>query len=510
MRPVVFGLAAGVLACQAAAALAQQGNVVISGAGQSVIGGAQASGINAFEPDFGVSWIQPGVRFGSFQAELRESKRADRLHLGRNYAALRDWKKGPLSWTFEAGDAYFTRALGEYGFSNLTTPAVTFSGGAIGVRSDRGVLHVLGGRATAWRNIFGTDPDTLQQTLGMLRGGYKTSDRIEVLGRVSRFRTSSLAEFGFNIADSDQAGGGLRFTVVPAVQLIADGSWVRYRRLDSNTQVNDGSFLTGASFLLPRGWVQVNTARFSPGEFPAMNDPMHDRTSTFAAGEYDLWSRATLFGGWETVTTNIDPDPTLEASANLPRNTANRGFGGVRLRLNTQSNFTIRVEEGGRIARPAHGGLDRESDTGLRSAEWQVLVGPMTTYARVARRLNVDNTSLDSTYTQDDVTGQFFYRLSRTTQLFGLATLTRHETGAAQGSSYWQLGGGAELQIAQRNLWLRGEASTSRNVDLVTREFTPRKSIDLGLNGQLRPGTGFSLHVAAYRTPVLLDTSGSP
>src|SRR5688500_1123746 len=109
MRPVVCGLAAGLLACHAPAALAQQGNVVVSTAGQAVIGGAQQPGVNKFEPDFGVSWIQPGVRFGSFQIELRESRRADRLHLGRNYAALRDWKQGPVSWSFEAGDSYFTR-----------------------------------------------------------------------------------------------------------------------------------------------------------------------------------------------------------------------------------------------------------------------------------------------------------------------------------------------------------------------------------------------------------------
>ena len=46
------------------------------------------------DPDFGVSWIQPGVKFGSFEMELRDARRADRLHLGRNYAALRDLKTG--------------------------------------------------------------------------------------------------------------------------------------------------------------------------------------------------------------------------------------------------------------------------------------------------------------------------------------------------------------------------------------------------------------------------------
>src|SRR5687768_5749510 len=154
--------------------------------------------------------------------------------------------------------------LAEYGFSNLTTPSVTFSG-----------------RATAWQNIFGTDPDTMAQTLGMVRGSCKPWDRLEVLGRVSRIRTSGLREFTFTIADGKQAGGGVRVTVMPALQLVADGSFVQYRRLDSNTQINDGSYLVGASVLLPKGWVQVNRSRFSPGEFPAMNDPLHDRETAF-------------------------------------------------------------------------------------------------------------------------------------------------------------------------------------------------------------------------------------
>ena len=509
MRVVVCGLAAALLACHAGAVRAQEGVVQVSAAGQALTGATLQPGDDHFEPDFGVSWLQPGVKFGAFQVELRGSKRADRMHLGRNYAALRDLRHAGVSWSFEAGDAYFTRALGEYGFSNITTPAVTFSGGTISARTARGALHIVGGRGTAWRNIFGTDPDTLAQTLGLVRGAYRVTDRLELLGRISRIQTSSLAEFSFTIADSKQAGGGARFQLTPSIHLVGDGSYVKYRRVDSREQVNDGSFIGGVSFLLPHGWVQLNASRFSPGEFPAMNDPMHDRESVFAAGEYDMWSRATFFGGFETVATNIDPDETLAASADLPRTTANRGFGGVRLRLGTRSNVTVRLEEGGRIARPVNGGLDSESDTGLRSLEWQVLFGPMTTYARMARRQNIDSRIAESSYTQDDLSGQMFMRVSRSTQLFGTATVTRHETGLADGSRYWQLGGGAEVQLAQRNLWVRGEGTASRNIDLITREFIPREAFNFGLNGQLRPGMGFSLNVSAYRTPLFAPT-GAP
>ena len=70
----------------------------------------------------------------------------------------------------------------------------------------------------------------------------------------------------------------------------------------------DGSFLAGTNVLLPRGWIQFNVARFSPGDFPAMNDPLHDRESAFVAAEYDVWSSVRVFGGVDAIKTNIDPD----------------------------------------------------------------------------------------------------------------------------------------------------------------------------------------------------------
>ncbi len=510
MGPVLRGLAAGLVVCHAASAQAQQGTVQVSGAAQSVIGTSRdVTGENAIDPDFGVSWIQPGVRFGSFQIELRGAKRADRFHVGRNYAALRDLRAGGLSWTFEAGDAYFTRAIGEYGFANLTTPAVTFSGGAISARGTRGALHIVGGQATAWRNIFGTDPDTMEQTLGMVRGTYKPWERLEVLGRISRIKTSDLREFAFTIADSKQAGGGVRIVAFPALHLVGDASFVEYRRVDSNVQVRDGSYLAGASVLMPKGWIQANVARFSPGEFPAMNDPLHDRQAAFGAGEYDLRSRVRVFAGIESLRTNIDPDLTLTASTSVPRTTATRGFGGLRFGLGPQSAVTFRVEEGDRIARPVRGGLDAESDTGSRSVEWQALFGPVTAYTRYIRRENVDHRIADSSYTQDDLTTQLFFRVARNTQVFGLATIAHHETGTSQRSSYWQVGGGTQLQVASKNLWLRGEAHVSRNVDLITRDFIPRESLNAGLSGQLAGGTVLSFDVAADRIPFGVE-GGTP
>jgi cell division septation protein DedD len=87
--------------------------------------------------------------------------------------------------------------------------------------------------------------------------------------------------------------------------------------------------------------------------------------------------------------------------------------------------------------------------------------------------------------------------------------LTRHETGSSGGSSYWQVGGGAQMQLQQRNLWLRGEGNASRNVDLLTRDFVPRESFNIGLNGELARGLSFAFNIAADRTPLLFGT-GTP
>jgi cell division septation protein DedD len=510
MRPVLCGLAAGLMAWQAAAAYAQQGSLQLSAAAQGLAGASRSvSGENAVDPDFGVSWLQPGVRFGSFQIEIRGTRRTDRLHVGRTYAALRDYKLGGLAWTLEAGDTYITRAIGEYRFSNLTTPAVTFSGGTVSGRHARGRVDISAGRATAWRNIFGSDPDTLGQTIALARGSFRATDRLEVVGRASRLRTSGLKEFSFSIADSRQAASGVRFALTPDVQLIADGAMVSYRRVDSPVLRHDGSFLAGAHVQLARGWVQINASRFSPGEFPAMNDSLHDRAMAFAAAEYDVLPRIRLFGGWERTRTNLAPDPTGPPEAALPHNLGARGFGGIRFQVSGRSTVTLRVEDGARIARPVLGGLDRESDTGLRALEWQTAFRSVTSYARVSRRENVDRTSADTSYTLNDVSGQVFVRMSQSTQIFGLATVTRHELGAGGGSSYWQAGGGAQVQLPNRNLWVRGEATASRDADILTRDFVPRESFNVGVNGQLARTTSFAFNIAADHTPLLLR-AGTP
>lgn len=489
---------------------AQQGAIHVSAAVQGVTGDPQRlAGENRLEPDFGVSWIQPGSRFGLFQLEVRGTRRGQELHAGRTYLAIRDLKYRGIAWTIEGGDAYFSPSIGDYKFSNLFTPTVTFSGGAITGRTPRSTLTVVAGRTTAWRNIFGSDPDALGQTIGSVRAVHRPTLRLDVNLRGSRIRTSNLKEFSYTIDSSDQAGGGATFRLTPAIQLVADGSVVSYRRTGLAEYERDGSVMAGGSWLHSRGWLQVNASRFSPGDFPALNNPLQDREGVFAAGDYQVWSRLRLAAGFDAFRSNLNPDRSKASSRPVPPSSGLREFGSVRLHLTTRSTFTLRAEQGDRRTRPLGFGLGSDSDTGSWAAEWQAAIGRTNTFARYSRRDNVDHVNRDSSYTQHDMSAQFFVNLTRTAQLFGTAALTETGSGAAGGNTYWQAGGGAQLQVSGRGLWLRAEGTAARNVDLLTQSFVPRESASVGLNGQLSRNVAVAFNMNVDRSPMPFFT-GSP
>ena len=481
----------------AARAAAQQGSLQITGAAQSLNGDARRlGGQPTFEPDFGVNWLQPGKRFGMFQIELRGTSRDAGLRLGKGYVALRDFKYRGLSWTLEGGDTYFSSGLADYRFSNLSTPSMTFAGAAISARSRRVNAGAVVGRTTAWRNIFGTDAETLDQDLAMGQVTVKATDRLEIRSRASRVRTSDLEEFGFRIAASDQAGGGARFIVTPAFHLVADGSIVSYRRRGEQVTERDGSVLVGASVLLARGWIQANISRFSPGDLPVLNQPLADRQMVFAAAEYDVFRRWRAFGGVETYRSNLDAGGWYQESA-PPVSEGTRGFGGLRFQVGSQSSVAVRLEEGDRRSRYVATARSSVSDTGVAGAEWQGTFGRFNAFSRYARRENVESTSADASYTQHETSGQLLVSLSRTVQLFGNLGTTLNRTDAGGGSTYWQGGGGGQAQLLRRSLWLRGEATVSRNVDLLTHSLVPRESLNMGLNGEIARNTILGLNVYA-------------
>jgi cell division septation protein DedD len=438
--------------------------------------------------------------------ELRGTRRDDRLHAGRTFAALRDLRVAGLRWTFEGGDIYASPAIGEYRFTNLYTPAVTFSGGALSARGERTALSFAGGRATAWRNIFGTDPETLDQTLASGRFTHRFSSTFDVNVRASRTRTTDLGEYIHTVDASDQAGGGVRYALTPELQLVADGSFVAYRRAGASEGQQDGSGLVGASWLHGRGWLQMNAFRFSPGETPTINSPLGDREGIFAAGEYDLLPRLRVFAGGEVFRSNLDGYSGLDGRAAIPRTSGVRSFGGVRLTVGSRSTLTLRVEDGDRLSRPVLGGIDSESDTGSWSAEWQTAAGRFTGTTRYARRDNVERARTEGSYTQHDASAQVFVGLSRASQLFGMGTVTLTEQALSR-NTYWQAGGGGQLQLFGRGLWMRGEGQVSRNVDQLLELYVPRESLNLGVNGSLTPLTTVGVSVYLDRAPVTSPAS---
>jgi hypothetical protein len=488
-----------VLAGSVAPAVAQQGSIQVSGSAHTLTGDAGRIGDQArFEPDGGVSWFQPGSRVGIFQLEVRGTKRGKEAHLGKAFAAWRDVKLGGLTWTFEAGDLYFTPVIGDYKFANLPTPAITFAGGTVSARTSRSSAGLVVGRVTAWRNIFGTDPDALGQAVALARAAHKPLDWLEVNARASRIRTDSVREFSFTIAASDQAAAGARVTAGP-LQLVADGGIISYRRVGSAERHRDASLMAGASLLLARGWLQVNGSRFSPGDFPLLNYPLTDRQTAFAAGEYDVWKHVRVFGGWERFRSNLDPPRSGFGDLPQPESTGDRGFGGLRLRLGDRNSVAFRVEDGDRRSyRFADNGIV-QSDTGVISAELQSRAGWLTSFLRVSHRQH-EATAGAGNYTQDDGTAQVFASVSRRVQLFGTAAATRNQIEGG-GSTFYQFGGGGQVQIPNRNVWFRVEGLAARNLDLFTQNLVARSSLDLGVNGQVARHTTVGLNVHADHLP---------
>jgi hypothetical protein len=495
-----FSAAGLVIAGCVAPAGAQQGSLQVTASAHALTGDPVRIGDQStFDPDAGVSWFQPGSRVGIFQLEIRGTKRGSEPHLGKTFAAWRDVKIGGAAWTVEAGDLYFMPAIGDYKFTNLSTPAITFTGGAVSARSVSASGGLVVGQVTAWRNIFGTDPDTLGQQLALARASHRPVHWLELHARGSRIRTEDVKEFTYTIEASDHAGGGARVTRGP-VQLVGDAGFVSYRRAGSTERVRDYSAMGGLSVLVARGWLQVNGARFSPGDFPLLNYSHTDRETAFAAGEYDVTSRLRAFGGWERFVSNLDPWGASAVRVGQPQTSGDRGFGGVRLHLGGRSSLSLRVEDGDGKSTRIGDRLTSRSDTGVASADLQTQLGPVTGFLRYSIREH-DDTNGTSSYTQDDASAQLFLNVSRGVQFFGTAVASRNRLDGGAGTTFYQFGGGTQVQIPGHSVWLRAEALAARNLDLFTQNLVARESFDVGLNGQVARNTTLGVNVHADRLP---------
>ena len=496
------------LAC-ASPALAQQGSIQVSAAAQVLSGDeARVGGQDRVEPDLALSWFQPGFRFGTIEFESHLTQRADRFLLGRSYAALRDVKVKGLAWTFEGGDTSLRPSISEYRFTNLFAPRVNFLGGSIQGIGPRTSITAAAGRATALRNIFGTDTEDLDQELAFLQWRQRVSDVLEFSARGSIVRTRDLGVYQFFVDESREAGLGLRYRP-GTVEFIADASYQHFRRRGVDRYESDGSGTLGALWSARRGWLQVNLQRFSPGYFPVLNTPLADREGLFAAGEHDLVGPLRLFGGFDGYRTNLSPDRSAEAEVAVPRQTVLRAFGGLRARLGTRSSLAVRYEGGGREYQPVTAGRPTDSDTTSLGAEWQVAFGRLNAAARYLRRENVERLSGLGTYLQEEYTGQLFVSPTRGSQLYGFGSYLRRDDRAGGGEDGWQATAGGQIKLLGRELWLRGEATTGLTLDLESDLTRVREAFTVGLYGQLTRNTSIAFDLNADRTSVL-GTSDRP
>ena len=441
LRTVLCAILTGLLAAPAAA---QQGSLQVSAAAQATTGeSARDINLGAFEPDLGVTWFQPGTRFGTLQLEVRGTERQNEPHFGRIYGSLRDLKAGGFRWTVDAGDTYYAPTIGKYRFSNLTTPAVTFSGAAVGARSARTDVGFVAGEATVWRNIFGSDPDSLDQTIVAGRGAHHANDRLDVSARGSRIRTSDLDEFSYSIAASDQAGGGVRYAVTPSIQMIADGSVVWYRRVGSTARERDGSGLVGYALaaqprLAAGQCVALLAGGVADAQFPAARSRRSVRGRRVRSAQAP--ARLRRVGG-----VPIEPRSERGAGRRLP-GPAQQRPPAIR-RCARAGRRPIDADAPGRGRRShleiRHRPAGIESDTGVWSADWQAAVGRMNGFLRVAQRNNVTSASRAGSYEQRDVAGQFFLRLSQSAQLFRPGDRNPHDR--RSGRRQHVLAGGRQL-----------------------------------------------------------------
>ena len=190
---------------------------------------------NSFEPDFGdIDGYRPGRSLRQLQLELRGAQARRPLHVGRNYAALRESEararcRGASKRAMPTSPA----RSASYRFSNLTSSIGHLSGGVIGAHTNRGVPCTWSAVAPPLgATSSGPIPTLSPRRSAMVRGWVRMFfDRLEVFGRSLPHRTSSLREFSFDYRRTAGRRAGVSdFTLVPAVQLIADGSYVLSRR----------------------------------------------------------------------------------------------------------------------------------------------------------------------------------------------------------------------------------------------------------------------------------------
>lgn len=490
----------------AAPAAAQQGSVQVIAASNVTTGDPERTGaLQGYQPDFGVSWFQPTTNWGTFSFDGHAVRNGSDPRLGRALFAVRGLKADGLTWNLSAGDSAYTPFLTDYGFSNLFAPQVTFRGGSITATGTNTSLSITAGRVTVFRDLFAANAETLGQSLFVARASQKVTKWFEVVVHASRVRTQDLMEFSYLIESSDDAGAGIRVNATKTLQVIADAGLTSYRRKDATSWEQKPSMLVGTRWTGKQGWFQVDAHRFSPGNFSVFNNPYNDREGVFAGGEYTLPAHVSVFGGWD-VFSNDRQAETATAANVWSIGTASRAYAGARVPINSHLSFGARIEDGARTSKPSQYSVGYESDTGAKSAEWQLTFSKWNATGRYERRSNVDISgglgAPTSTFTEHDVSGQLLYRATNAAQVFGTLFLTERRDQMGHGQSFWQASAGAQVQLSRRNLFARGEVTLSRNRELETDFLTPRSAFSGGLSAQIAKHVALSLDIYLDRSPV--------
>ena len=490
----------------AAPAAAQQGSVQVVAAGQVSTGDpARTGGLQGYQPDIGLSWFQPTLRWGTLTFDAHAVRNNNDPRLGRALFGIRDLKSHGLTWNMSAGDTAYTPYLTDYGFNNLFAPQVTFRGASVSAVNANTSLSVTAGRVTVFRDLFAANADTLGQSLFVARASQKLTKWVEVVAHASRVRTEDLKGFSYLIESGDDAGAGVRVNATKTLQFIADAGLTSYRRKGASNWEQKPSMLVGTRWTGKQGWFQVDAHRFSPGNFSVINNPYNDREGVFAAGEYNIAGQVRVFGGWDMFRNNLEANAT---AASVGQGTATRAYGGARVRINSHLFVGGRIENGARTSKPSQYSVGYESDTGAKSAEWQLSFTKWNAVGRYERRSNVDISgglsAPTSTFTQHDLSGQLFYSVTNATRVFTTLFLTQRRDQVGGGQSFWQASAGTQFQISRRNVFARAEVILSRNRELESDFLTPRSAFSGGLNAQIAKRVALSLDVFVDRSPVQL------
>ena len=488
---------------------AQQGSVQVVAASVVSTGSPSRTGLTQnFQPDFGVSWLQPTRNWGTVNLDAHAVRGTNDPRLGRALFAIRDLKRGGFAWNLSGGDSAYTPFLTDYGFNNLFAPQVTFRGASVGAVNAATSFSVTAGRVTVLRDLFAANPEVLGQTLFVARGSHKPTSRVEFVAHASGIRTRDVKEFTSTIQSGDDAGAGVRLNVTKSLQLIADGGLTSFRRKGAAKPEQKVSFLIGTRWTGKQGWFQVDAHRFSPGNFSVVNNPFMDREGAFAGGEYNVSSRVRLFGGWDVFRNNLEPTATATVT---PSGTLSRAFGGARVRVNSHLFVGTRLEDGARTWKPSQYTVGYESDTGAKAVDWQITFKRWFAVGRYEQRSNVDagGGATSTSHKQHDFSGQFFYNVTSSTRLFSTLFVTERRGPLGDGQSFWQASAGTNFQVLTRNLFGRAELIVGRNRELSNDFLQPRTAFGGGLSAHIRNHVSLSLDVFVDRSPVHL-LNGSP